>query len=99
MFYKSCNRKGTDVKPFLKWAGNKFQIIQRILEVLPSGGRLIEPFVGRGGIIALSPDAHTADGLDDMRYGVMMGRKGFLTPGSCLNAWEVPEAVRFLGKK
>lgn len=61
--------------------------------------RLIEPFVGRGGIIALSPDAHTAGGLDDMRYGVMMGRKGFLTPGSCLNAWEVPEAVRFLGKK
>lgn len=50
MFYKSCNRKGTDVKPFLKWAGNKFQIIQRILEVLPSGGRLIEPFVGSGAV-------------------------------------------------
>jgi DNA adenine methylase len=50
MFYKSCNRKGTDVKPFLKWAGNKFQILQRILEVLPSGGRLIEPFVGSGAV-------------------------------------------------
>lgn len=50
MFYKSCNRKGTDVKPFLKWAGNKFQILQRILEVLPPGGRLIEPFVGSGAV-------------------------------------------------
>lgn len=61
--------------------------------------RLIESFVGRGGIIALSPDAHTTEGLDDMRYGVMMGRKGFLTPGSCLNAWDVSEAMRFLREK
>jgi DNA polymerase (family X) len=60
--------------------------------------RLIEPFTARGGVIALSPDAHTTDGLDDMRYGVMMGRKGFLTPASCLNAWDVQEAGRFLRK-
>jgi DNA adenine methylase len=34
------------MKPFLKWAGNKYQIINRIREVLPSGKRLIEPFAG-----------------------------------------------------
>jgi len=33
-------------KPFLKWAGNKFRIIERIKEQLPSGKRLIEPFCG-----------------------------------------------------
>lgn len=41
-----------DVKPFLKWAGNKYPIIDRIRQLLPEGSqeqanqRLIEPFVG-----------------------------------------------------
>ncbi len=60
--------------------------------------RLMEPFVSRGGIVALSPDAHTAEGLDDMAYGVMIARKGFLTKASCLNAWDVDTARRFFGK-
>lgn len=38
------------MKPFLKWAGNKYQIIERIKAALPSGSRLIEPFVGSGAI-------------------------------------------------
>jgi len=33
-------------KPFLKWAGNKFRIIDHISEKLPEGKRLIEPFCG-----------------------------------------------------
>lgn len=36
------------MKPFLKWAGGKYQIIDRLLVALPSGNRLIEPFVGSG---------------------------------------------------
>lgn len=38
------------MKPFLKWAGNKYQIIQRIQAILPPGKRLIEPFVGSGAV-------------------------------------------------
>jgi DNA adenine methylase len=38
------------MKPFLKWAGNKYQIVERIKEVLPPGQRLIEPFVGSGAV-------------------------------------------------
>ncbi|RIK38186.1 MAG: DNA adenine methylase [Chloroflexi bacterium] len=38
------------MKPFLKWAGNKFQIVERIKAVLPPGKRLIEPFVGSGAV-------------------------------------------------
>lgn len=34
------------MRPFLKWAGNKYQIIDHIKEVLPKGKRLIEPFAG-----------------------------------------------------
>lgn len=38
------------MKPFLKWAGNKFAIIQRIKDVLPAGNRLIEPFAGSAAV-------------------------------------------------
>lgn len=34
------------MKPFLKWAGNKYRIADRIKAVLPEGKRLIEPFSG-----------------------------------------------------
>lgn len=39
-----------DQKPFLKWAGNKFSIMDRILATLPTGERLVEPFVGSGAV-------------------------------------------------
>ena len=38
------------VKPFLKWAGSKYKIIDRITASLPPGNRLIEPFVGSGAV-------------------------------------------------
>lgn len=37
-------------KPFLKWAGGKFQLKNPIAALLPPGNRLIEPFVGAGAI-------------------------------------------------
>ncbi len=61
--------------------------------------RLIDSFVSRGGTVAVCPDAHTAEGLDDMGYGIMMARKGFLTPQACLNTWDVEVARRFLRKR
>ena len=36
----------THIRPFLKWVGGKFQIMNKIQESLPTGNRLIEPFVG-----------------------------------------------------
>ena len=38
------------IRPFLKWAGNKYRIINRIKQLLPSGSRLIEPFTGSGAV-------------------------------------------------
>lgn len=38
------------MKPFLKWAGNKYSIIERIKAVLPAGSRLIEPFAGSAAV-------------------------------------------------
>lgn len=39
-----------ELKPFLKWAGGKFRIVERIKEKLLPGKRLIEPFVGSGAV-------------------------------------------------
>lgn len=38
------------MKPFLKWAGGKYRLVERIRAQLPSGSRLIEPFVGSGAV-------------------------------------------------
>lgn len=40
----------TTLKPFLKWAGNKYRIVDRIRGLLPTGTRLIEPFAGAGAV-------------------------------------------------
>lgn len=37
-------------KPFLKWAGGKYRLAERIRQRLPDGKRLIEPFVGSAAI-------------------------------------------------
>lgn len=34
------------MRPFLKWAGGKYRLIERIKEKLPPGKRLLEPFAG-----------------------------------------------------
>ncbi|MBA2653407.1 MAG: Dam family site-specific DNA-(adenine-N6)-methyltransferase [Tatlockia sp.] len=40
----------TKIRPFLKWAGNKYHCMQTILSSFPSANRLIEPFTGSGAI-------------------------------------------------
>jgi DNA adenine methylase len=40
----------TVMKPFLKWAGGKYRLVDRIKSALPPGNRLIEPFVGSGAV-------------------------------------------------
>jgi len=43
------------LRSFLKWAGNKFQLLDKIKAVLPPGKRLIEPFAGSG-VVSLNTD-------------------------------------------
>lgn len=38
------------MRPFLKWAGSKYNLREKVLATLPLGKRLIEPFVGSGAI-------------------------------------------------
>lgn len=41
--------------------------------------------------ISINPDAHSKDGIHDIRYGVMAARKGALTAENCLNAKSADE--------
>lgn len=36
------------IRPFLKWAGSKYNCLNEIISSLPTGQRLIEPFAGSG---------------------------------------------------
>ena len=38
------------MRSFLKWAGGKYKIINRIQQALPNGRQLIEPFAGSGAV-------------------------------------------------
>ncbi len=43
-------KANTSLRPFLKWPGNKHQLVCKIKQILPSGKRLIEPFLGTGAL-------------------------------------------------
>jgi len=38
------------MRPFLKWLGGKYRLIDRIISALPAGKTLVEPFVGAGAV-------------------------------------------------
>lgn len=52
---------------------------------------LIPEAMRRGIPISINPDAHSKDGIHDVRYGVKVARKGGLTAAACLNAQPASE--------
>ena len=53
----------------------------------------------KGVYIAINPDAHSIPGLDDMRYGVGVARKGWLEKENILNALPLQELLAFFHGK
>jgi DNA polymerase (family 10) len=53
----------------------------------------------RGIRVAIGPDAHAPDGLDDMRYGIIMARKAWLTKENILNGMEAEEIDAWFTKR
>ena len=47
-------------------------------------------------MISINPDAHSREGIRDIRYGVMAARKGGLTANMCLNTMQVADFERFV---
>jgi DNA polymerase (family 10) len=48
---------------------------------------------------SINPDAHSAEGIDDMRYGVGTARKAGTTPGHVLNGMEAEDLARFFAER
>ena len=46
---------GESSRPFLKWAGGKYRLVERILAELPAGPRLVEPFAGSAALFLNAP--------------------------------------------
>ena len=55
--------------------------------------RYVHKARNKGIKIPVDPDAHTLAGIDDMRYGIGIARKGWLRPTDVLNTMDV-EALR-----
>lgn len=55
-------------KPFLKWAGNKYRIMDHLLRLLPPGNCLIEPFLGSAAVFLNTdyPRYHLSDANPDL---------------------------------
>ncbi len=43
------------MRPVLKWPGGKFRLLDAVLQAIPSGKRLVEPFVGSGALFMNAP--------------------------------------------
>jgi DNA polymerase (family X) len=62
--------------------------------------RWVRYAMDQGVKLAINPDAHEMDGYADMKYGVLVGRKGGLTKEMTLNALSGKEiAAYFAGRK
>jgi DNA polymerase (family 10) len=53
----------------------------------------------KGVLLSINPDAHRKEGFHDMKYGVMVARKGGLTAAKCLNAFTLNEISNYFEEK
>jgi DNA polymerase (family X) len=52
-----------------------------------------------GILISINPDAHSLKGLDDVNYGVITARKGWLAPEDVLNTYPTAEVAQILRRR
>jgi DNA polymerase (family 10) len=90
-----------DLEAILKFAGAQ----QVILEINASPYRLdldwrwLRRAKELGILISINPDAHSLEGLDDVNYGVMTARKGWLAPEDILNTYPPAEVAQILRRR
>jgi len=53
----------------------------------------------RGVLLSINPDAHRTEGFHDVRYGVLIGRKGGLQATQCLNAFSLQHITHYFNNK
>jgi len=50
-------------------------------------------------MLSINPDAHEIDGFNDMKFGVLVGRKGGLTKEKTFNSWNLRKVESYLSKR
>jgi len=53
----------------------------------------------KGVLLSVNPDAHRTEGFHDMKYGILVARKGGLSADKCLNAFSLEEITEFFNSK
>ena len=61
--------------------------------------RLLREATERGVKISINPDAHRVDGINDIRYGIGIARKGWLSANDVLNCLSAQELTTFAKKR
>lgn len=52
-----------------------------------------------GIMISINTDAHSTEGLDEMKYGINVARRAWLTPANIINCMTVGQLLKFLESK
>jgi DNA polymerase (family 10) len=55
--------------------------------------------LNKGVLLSVNPDAHRMEGFHDMRYGILIGRKGGLQAKQCLNAFSLAQISEYFQNK
>ncbi len=50
----------------------------------------------KGVLISINPDAHSTEGINDIRFGVLSARKGGLSPDKCLTCFDVEQFEKWM---
>ncbi|MFC4211144.1 helix-hairpin-helix domain-containing protein [Pedobacter lithocola] len=53
----------------------------------------------KGVLLSVNPDAHRTEGFHDMKYGVLVARKGGLSANKCLNAFSLAEITAYFDNR
>ncbi|WP_299825255.1 DNA polymerase/3'-5' exonuclease PolX [uncultured Pontibacter sp.] len=61
--------------------------------------RWVQYALDKGVMLSINPDAHHTSGYDDMKYGVLVGRKGGLTKEMTFNSKSVEEAEQYFRER
>lgn len=51
-----------------------------------------------GATLVINTDAHNYDMLNHMKYGVSVGKKGWVQPGTVMNTWSLDKVKQFINK-
>lgn len=60
--------------------------------------RYIKYAKGKGVKFAICPDAHSIEGLEDVKYGIGIARKGWLEAKDVINTYDIQQVLHFLKK-